>query len=93
MNRKTISIIIPNYNYSAFLKQSINSILFQTRKPDQLIIIDDASTDESVKIIEELIKDIPFAVLLKKYFELKISHIKSRVIILIVKKYLIYCKK
>ncbi|NGX28420.1 MAG: putative glycosyltransferase EpsH [Candidatus Anoxychlamydiales bacterium] len=65
MNRKTISIIIPNYNYSKYLKQSINSILFQARKPDQLIIIDDGSTDDSVKIIEELIKDIPFAVLLK----------------------------
>lgn len=73
MKRKTLSIIVPNYNYSAFLKQAIDSILVQTRSPDQIIIIDDGSTDDSVEIIEKLTKDIPFATLIKNKINMGIE--------------------
>ena len=63
--KKTLSIILPNYNYSKFLKTSLSAMLNQTRKPDKLIIIDDGSTDNSLQVIEELTKDIPYVFLLK----------------------------
>lgn len=50
-----ISVIIPNYNYSKYIIERIDSILFQTIPIYELIILDDASTDNSVEIIKEKI--------------------------------------
>ena len=46
------SIIIPNYNHSAFLKQRIDSVLAQTYPDFEVIILDDKSIDDSKNIIE-----------------------------------------
>lgn len=46
-----VSVIIPNYNHSRFLKQRIESVLNQTYKNFELIILDDFSTDDSREII------------------------------------------
>ena len=46
-----ISIIIPNYNHGYFLKQRIESVLNQTYKNFECIILDDASSDNSQQII------------------------------------------
>src|SRR5262249_10757521 len=61
----SISVVIPNYNHSRFLRKSLGSILGQTRSPDELIIIDDASTDDSVSLISNLIAQTPYAKLLR----------------------------
>lgn len=47
------SIIIPNYNHDKFLEQRIQSVLQQTFTDFELIILDDFSTDNSVKIIDK----------------------------------------
>ena len=47
-----ISVIIDNYNYGHFLSQSVDSVLNQTYKNSQIIIVDDGSTDNSREIIE-----------------------------------------
>uniref|UniRef100_UPI004049963E glycosyltransferase family 2 protein n=1 Tax=Gelidibacter sp. TaxID=2018083 RepID=UPI004049963E len=47
-----VSIIIPNYNHQDYLVQRIESVLNQTYKDFELILLDDASTDESKKILE-----------------------------------------
>lgn len=46
-----ISVILPVYNGADFLAQAIESILNQTHSDFELIIIDDGSTDESLKVI------------------------------------------
>ena len=46
------SIILPTYNQSNFLKKSLNSIINQSFKNWQLIIIDNFSTDETKKVIQ-----------------------------------------
>lgn len=48
-----VSIIIPNYNHAQYLRQRIDSVLNQTYKNWELIILDDCSTDESKDIIED----------------------------------------
>ena len=53
----TVSIILPNRNYADFISDAIASIKGQTLKDFECIIIDDASTDNSVKIIRKLIKN------------------------------------
>lgn len=47
------SIIIPNYNSSKWIKRCLDSILEQTYKNYEIIIVDDMSTDNSVEIIKE----------------------------------------
>lgn len=47
-----VSVIIPNYNHSSFLKQRIDSVINQTFADFELIILDDCSTDNSKEIIE-----------------------------------------
>ncbi|MBR5408493.1 glycosyltransferase [Candidatus Saccharibacteria bacterium] len=55
---KKVSVIIPNYNYADFIIERIDSVLFQTYPIYELIILDDASTDDSVEIIEKKIASI-----------------------------------
>ena len=55
--KELISIIMPNYNSASFIEKSITSVLMQTYENWELILADDCSTDDSVKIIELLIAD------------------------------------
>lgn len=48
-----ISVIIPNYNHAAYLAQRIESVLAQTYPPSEIILLDDASTDESRNVLEQ----------------------------------------
>lgn len=52
MQTPLVSVIVPNYNHSLFLKERIDSILNQSFKEFELIILDDCSTDNSSEIIK-----------------------------------------
>lgn len=47
-----VSVIVPNFNHAPFLQQRIDSILNQTFQDFELILLDDASTDQSREILE-----------------------------------------
>lgn len=53
-NKIKVSIIIPVYNTEKYIRQTVESIMSQTLKELEIIIINDGSTDESMKIVEEL---------------------------------------
>lgn len=48
----TVSVIIPNYNYARFLPERIESVINQTFQDFEIIILDDASTDNSRDTME-----------------------------------------
>ena len=50
--KNKISVLMTVYNASNFLRESINSILRQTYKNWELIIVDDCSSDSSLKVIK-----------------------------------------
>ncbi len=49
----TLSIVIPVYNEESHLKECLDAIACQTVAPDEVIIVDNNSTDDSVKIAEQ----------------------------------------
>ncbi|MBU3676491.1 MAG: glycosyltransferase [Chitinophagaceae bacterium] len=55
----SVSIILPNYNHALFLRERIESVLSQARPYDEIIFLDDASTDDSVELAKALLKDAP----------------------------------
>ncbi|MCI9084586.1 MAG: glycosyltransferase family 2 protein [Bacilli bacterium] len=57
MKNDLISIIVPVYNAEKFISDTINSIKKQTYKNWELILVDDCSIDNSVRIIKEFIKN------------------------------------
>ena len=56
-----ISIIVPIYNSQEFLKTCIESILNQSLKEIEIICIDDASTDDSYRIVKNYQKKYEYA--------------------------------
>lgn len=50
----TVTVVIPCYNYGRFLREAVASVLSQTDVCVDVIVVDDASTDESVSIANQL---------------------------------------
>ncbi len=48
-----VSVIMPNYNHAPYLKERMDSILAQDYPDFEVILLDDASTDESAAILQE----------------------------------------
>lgn len=49
----SVSVIIPNYNRQDLIIEAMDSVKSQTHRPIELIVVDDGSSDNSVKIIKE----------------------------------------
>lgn len=49
----TLAVIIPNFNNEKYLPKCLESVLSQTLLPDEIIVVDDCSTDNSKSIIRE----------------------------------------
>ena len=56
MNKELISVIVPVYNVEAFIDKCLNSILSQTYKNIEVVLVDDGSTDNSGKKCDEYVK-------------------------------------
>ena len=52
-----VSIIMPSYNTEAFIKETIQSVLNQTYTNWELLIVDDCSSDSTIKVIEQFQDD------------------------------------
>lgn len=86
-----ISIAMCTYNGEEFIEEQLDSFLNQTRLPDELIICDDRSNDNTIKVIDDFEKRAPFKVKLfinetqlgsTKNFEKAILHCQGDIIFL-----------
>lgn len=60
----TIAVVIPNRNDSAYLSVCIDSVIGQRVRPDQIIFVDDQSTDDSMDKARAILADIPESIVL-----------------------------
>lgn len=58
-NSHLISVIVPAYNVEHYIERTINSILKQTYKNIEIVIVNDGSTDSTGKIIDEFASEYP----------------------------------
>lgn len=56
-NQPLVSMVIPSFNHGYFVKSCIKSIIVQDYNNIELIIIDDGSMDDSVKVIESILPE------------------------------------
>ena len=56
----TLSVLLANYNHGHHIAEAIESVTSQSRLPDEYIIMDDGSTDDSVAIISSFAEQHPF---------------------------------
>lgn len=61
----TLSVLISSYNYERYIGGSIESVLKQSYRPKEVILVDDKSTDGSVDILEQFVKQDPIVRLIK----------------------------
>lgn len=52
-----VTVIVTSYNHQAYLEQCLDSIAAQTRRPAQVIVIDDFSQDDSADLIEHWLRE------------------------------------
>lgn len=62
MGHHLLSIALCTYNGARYIQQQLQSIALQTRKPDELVVRDDRSTDQTVEIVEQFARTAPFPV-------------------------------
>lgn len=65
MEGSNLSVTIINYNDGGYIGEALETILSQSFKPLEVIVVDDASTDNSVELIEQFVKREPIIRLLR----------------------------
>lgn len=61
-----ITALVNSYNYSNYIEKTLDSVFSQTTIPDEVIIVDDGSTDDSCEVIRKYIANKPQAKLVQK---------------------------
>ena len=68
MPKIKVSVVVPNYNYEKFLIQRLYSILYQDYKINELIILDDCSSDGSRDLINRIVDQLKDYINIKKVY-------------------------
>lgn len=88
---KTIGVIVPNYNSGIYIKKCLDSLLEQEYKVNEIIVVDDCSTDESKKIVKEYTKKNDKIILLENGKNMGVSYSRNRGIENAKSEYIMFC--
>lgn len=58
--RPTVAVIIPTYNRAALLKQALESVLRQTRPADDVVVVDDGSSDATAAVVRRFQRQVRY---------------------------------
>jgi len=59
MKDPVLSVVIPNYNHAHYLPTALRSVLQQSFAPQEVVVIDDGSTDRSLEVIADFARQHP----------------------------------
>lgn len=65
MKKVDVSVLITNYNHAHFLGECLDAVFSQSALPKEVIVIDDASTDHSIELVQNYQKKHPELILLQ----------------------------
>ena len=88
---KTIGVIIPNYNSGTYIRKCLDSLLEQEYKVNEIIVVDDCSTDDSTKIVKEYMKRNNNIILLENEKNMGVSYSRNRGIENTKSEYIMFC--
>ena len=54
MATPSLSVVLPNYNHAKLIGRALAALLAQEHAADEIIVVDDGSTDDSVAVIERI---------------------------------------
>jgi len=74
-NKPTVAVVVATYNGATYLREQLESIVQQTYKPSQIIIIDDASIDDTLRVANNFAADHPEAMVVQN--ETRLGYIKN----------------
>ena len=89
-----VSVVITTYNRPSYLKKSLDGFLKQSHPPDEIIIADDGSSEETASLIKSFIKDVKNINILHIWHEdrgFRLSRIRNKAISRASGTYLIIC--
>src|SRR5271156_1459545 len=66
MSAPLVSIVIPCYNQSKFIRRTLVSVLQNKYRPIEILVIDDGSTDDSAALVQAMRAKFPEVKLLQK---------------------------
>jgi glycosyltransferase involved in cell wall biosynthesis len=55
----TVSVLLPNHNHARFIDNALRALAAQTQPADEILVIEDASTDDSLAVIESFAETLP----------------------------------
>jgi glycosyltransferase involved in cell wall biosynthesis len=60
-----LSVVMPNFNHGHLIGHALDALAAQERTPDEIIVIDDASTDDSLAVLERYRESLPQLIVLR----------------------------
>jgi len=55
-----LSILLSNYNHAEYVGYALDAMVTQSRPPDEIVVIDDGSTDDSLEVIKSYMNKYPY---------------------------------
>ena len=55
----SLSVVLPNYNHGHLVRRALAALVEQDRPPDEIIVVDDGSTDDSLAILRDFARTEP----------------------------------
>lgn len=90
MARKSIAVVLSNYNHRLYLSETLTAIARQTRPPDEMVVVDDGSTDDSAELIQRFAHQHPTVRFVQNPWNLGLQDSIGRVLPMVRADYLVW---